>query len=148
MSAPPDEELPADVARLLSAYAATHASRDADGLAALYASDAAIADLAPPISRHGVDVTALRTWFESWSGPVAVEFRDARHWRHGDISVVFALKHTRTRDDAGETSSWWSRVTFALTRTDTGWSIQHEHDSVPFHMDESLRAGLDLAPNM
>ena len=37
-------------------------------------------------------------------------------------------------------------MTLALVRTPDGWKIVHLHESVPFHMDGSQRAALDLEP--
>jgi ketosteroid isomerase-like protein len=40
----------------------------------------------------------------------------------------------------------WFRITFGLRRAAEGWTITHEHESVPFYMDGSLRAAVDLQP--
>jgi PhnB protein len=40
----------------------------------------------------------------------------------------------------------WFRGTLVLRRTDGGWKIVHEHESVPFYMDGSFGAAIDLAP--
>jgi ketosteroid isomerase-like protein len=40
----------------------------------------------------------------------------------------------------------WYRVTLGLRRIDEQWLIVHEHTSVPFYMDGSFRAAVDLAP--
>ena len=37
-------------------------------------------------------------------------------------------------------------MTTALARTDDGWRVIHDHVSVPFHMDGSFRAAIDLEP--
>ena len=39
-----------------------------------------------------------------------------------------------------------ARATFVLRNSENKWLIAHEHSSVPFHMDGSLRAAIDLAP--
>jgi ketosteroid isomerase-like protein len=44
----------------------------------------------------------------------------------------------------GRQEAWWSRATVALVRAPTGWQIMREHSLVPFHMDGSFRAAIDL----
>jgi ketosteroid isomerase-like protein len=38
------------------------------------------------------------------------------------------------------------RATVSLRRHQGGWQIVHEHTSVPFYMDGSLRPAFDLQP--
>ena len=38
------------------------------------------------------------------------------------------------------------RATVCLRKSAGGWKIVHEHESVPFYMDESLRPAFDLEP--
>ena len=64
----------------------------------------------------------------------------------GDMAVVHGLQHTRAWTRGGEEAAWWSRTTRILARTQAGWRITHEHASVPFHMDGSFRAAVDLEP--
>lgn len=40
----------------------------------------------------------------------------------------------------------WFRATVGLRRGDGGWTIMHEHTSVPFYMDGSFKAAIDLQP--
>lgn len=42
--------------------------------------------------------------------------------------------------------SFWMRETVALERAAGKWRIVHEHTSVPFYMDGSLRPAFDLQP--
>jgi len=42
--------------------------------------------------------------------------------------------------------SLWYRLTVGLRKREGQWRIAHTHASVPFYMDESGRAALDLAP--
>jgi PhnB protein len=37
-------------------------------------------------------------------------------------------------------------MTTALARTPEGWRVVHDHVSVPFYMDATERAALDLEP--
>jgi PhnB protein len=42
--------------------------------------------------------------------------------------------------------NFWMRETLCLARRGSGWRIVHEHTSVPFYMDASLRPAFDLEP--
>ena len=62
------------------------------------------------------------------------------------IAYAFGLRHmTGTKTD-GERADLWFRATACLRREDSGWRIAHVHNSVPFAMDGSDRALLDLEP--
>jgi ketosteroid isomerase-like protein len=40
----------------------------------------------------------------------------------------------------------WFRQTLGLLKIDGSWKIAHEHSSVPFYMDGSFKAAVDLKP--
>jgi ketosteroid isomerase-like protein len=42
--------------------------------------------------------------------------------------------------------SFWMRATMCFERINGTWRIVHEHTSVPFYMDGSLRPAFDLQP--
>jgi len=52
---------------------------------------------------------------------------------------------TGTRTN-GEETDVWVRQTLCLRRLEGAWKITHEHTSVPFYMDGSDKAALDLKP--
>ncbi len=54
---------------------------------------------------------------------------------------------SRGTKEGGEAVDLWFRNTLCLKRTSDGWRIVREHASVPFYMDGSLRAAVDLTPN-
>jgi len=47
---------------------------------------------------------------------------------------------------AGRPISFWMRATMCFERIDGAWRFVHEHTSVPFYMDGSLRPAFDLLP--
>lgn len=104
------------------------------------------ADLAPPLVRRGIDQAATQKWLDGWDGPVELLTRDLVIEADGDLALCHGLQHTRARTPWGEEAVWWSRITIALARTKDGWQIVHEHSSVPFYMDGSYRAAVDLEP--
>lgn len=136
----------AAVRGVLAAMASGLKAGDAAAVARCYAPDARIADLAPPLLRRGADAAGIAAWLAGWDGPVAVEHRDLVVEVSDGLAVAHGLQLTRARTHAGEDAAWWSRATFVLARTPGGWRITHAHESVPFHMDGSFRAAVDLAP--
>ena len=88
---------------------------------------------------------ALQAWLDGWDGPVDTTYRDLAVTVSGDLALCHGLVHTRTTR-GGEEAAWWARMTTALARTGDGWRVIHDHVSVPFYMDGSDRAALDLEP--
>jgi ketosteroid isomerase-like protein len=133
------------VMAVLEELGAATRARDAGAVTRLYAEDAWIADLAPPLLHEGTDPVGLQAWFDGWDAPVETEHRDLRIELSGDLALVSALQRTSTRR-GGEDAAWWARVTLGLRRGLEGWRVFHLHESVPFHMDGSFRAAIDLEP--
>jgi ketosteroid isomerase-like protein len=46
----------------------------------------------------------------------------------------------------GEKVDMWLRETLCFRKIDGKWKITHEHESVPFYMDGSFKAAVDLKP--
>jgi ketosteroid isomerase-like protein len=136
----------ADIRAILDDLAAAYRARDATAIGRHYVPDARIADLAPPLLRRGFQPEAIQRWLDGWGGPVEVDTCDVAVDVDGALAVAHGLQHVRTRTRGGEDAAWWSRVTRTFARTPEGWRITHEHDSVPFHMDGSFRAAVDLEP--
>ena len=136
----------ADIRAILEDLSAAYRTKDAQAIGRHYAPGARIADLAPPLLRHGFHPEGIQTWLDGWHGPVDIATRDVVVDVDGALAVAHGLQHVRTRTRSGEDAAWWSRVTRTFARTPAGWRITHEHDSVPFHMDGSFRAAVDLEP--
>jgi ketosteroid isomerase-like protein len=136
---------PAEIRGVLDGIARALHDRDAAAVARHYAPDAAIADLAPPLMHHGLDPAGLQSWLDGWDGPVDVTYRDLAVRVEGGLALCHGLLHTRTTR-GGEEAAWWARMTAALARGPDGWRVIHDHVSVPFYMDGSDRAALDLDP--
>jgi ketosteroid isomerase-like protein len=132
------------VRQVLDAIARAMHDRDAAAVARYFARDATLADLAPPL-RRGVDPDGLQRWLDGWDAPVEVTYRDLSVTVEGRLALCHGLVHTRTAR-GGEPAAWWARMTTALARSDAGWRIIHDHVSVPFYMDGSDRAAIDLEP--
>jgi ketosteroid isomerase-like protein len=119
--------------------------RDARIAAGAYAPDAVIFDLAPPLA-HSIDVDQLSNWLKGWGGPVDQKLHNFKFTVDGDLAVGHGLIHVSTQTNSGEDAAWWMRATVCFARQSGDWKIVHEHTSVPFHMDGSYRAAIDLSP--
>ncbi len=121
-------------------------NRDVAAIAACYAPGAMIYDLAPPLG-HPFDASGLGAWIDTWKGPIDQEGRDFEVLVGGDLAVCYGLvKVSAVTADTVEQAQWWQRLTVCLRKQGGAWKIVHEHASVPFHMDGSFRAAIDLTP--
>jgi ketosteroid isomerase-like protein len=135
-----------EIKAVLEAVRKGHHDKDAAAIGALYTPDAVIFDLAPPLA-HRTDVSGLAAWLDTWEGPVGLEERDLTIEVSGGLAFCHGLsKVSATAKADGQRRQWWQRITVCLRRTEGVWKIVHEHASVPFYMDGSLRAAVDLEP--
>jgi PhnB protein len=123
--------------------------KDADRLMLRCTPDFVQFSLAPPlqyVAETARDQKNLKEWFATWEGPISYEIHDLRIRAGENVAFSYSLNRmSGTRAD-GETSNLWFRVTLCFEKTDDEWKIAHEHDSVPFYMDGSARAAIDLEP--
>ena len=134
-----------EVETILQQLIAAHAARDADAIVGLYAPNAVIYDLSPPLGRRGINRDIISSWLSSWDGPIRIDARDVELTISGDLAFSSGLNRMRGRQN-GEDQDVWFRTTMCLRKIDGHWQIVHEHSSVPFYMDGSDRAALDLEP--
>jgi ketosteroid isomerase-like protein len=124
-----------------------HRDKNVAQLAAQFAPDAAIFNLAPPLTHRGIDREEKQAWFESWSTPIELQPRDFKITISGDLAVCFGfLRMAGTKRGTPSGVNFWMRETLCLERQGSGWHIVHEHTSVPFYMDASTRPAFDLQP--
>lgn len=123
-----------------------HHDRDANAIIAPFASDAVLFDLSPPLA-HRVNAKETAAWLDTWDGPVRRKAHNLEIAVDGDLAFAHGYLHTAAvSKSSGSPSEWWSRATFCFARRAGKWLIVHEHTSVPFYMDGSLKAALDLKP--
>jgi ketosteroid isomerase-like protein len=134
---------------ILNRYEEAIRRRDADAVVADYAPDAVGFDLAPPLVQHGEalrDAGAIRQWFDSWEDDLRITHAIPEILQDGDLAVLYGLQRmTGTKKGEGPVDMWF-RATCALRRIAGEWKIVHIHTSVPFAMDGSDKALLDLTP--
>jgi ketosteroid isomerase-like protein len=126
-----------------------HHNKDAAAIVAEYAKEAVVFDLAPPLAHPGVDREEKQAWLDSWEGPVDQESRDLNITVAGDFAFCHGFfRLGGMKKGASHAVSFWMRATVCLRRDRDAWRIVHEHTSVPFYMDGSLRPAFDLEPEI
>jgi len=122
--------------------------RDAEAMVARFAPDVLVYDLAPPLSSRGAEVQRenLQAWLATKTGPIGYEVRDLRIEVGGAVAFSTGLARMQATGVDGDTAELWLRATSCYRKREGRWEIAHHHESVPFHMDGSLRAAVDLQP--
>lgn len=137
----------ADILALVDSVLKANHDKDAAAFAAPFAPDAAVFNLAPPLVHHGIDLREKQAWLDSWATPVDIESRHLNVTISGDLAICHGFLHlSGTKKGPEGKVSFWMRETLCLERKGGGWRIVHEHASVPFYMDGSLRPAFDLEP--
>jgi ketosteroid isomerase-like protein len=142
----PDET---QITNLLDAYAAAIRDRDARATVACYASDVVVYDLAPPLRippETARDPSHIQQWFDTWDGPIESDAHDLQIVVAEDVAYACGLRHMTGIKTDRERVDLWFRATACFRRERGTWKITHVHNSVPFAMDGSDRALLDLKP--
>lgn len=125
---------------------ALHA-KDVAAIMAHAAPDILTFDLAPPLQRRGEAVReSLAAWFPTFKGPIGYEIRDLEVAASGDAAFCHSLNRITGERTDGFGTNVWIRATICLRKHGGAWKVVHEHTSVPFYMDGSLKAAVDLKP--
>ena len=124
-------------------------NKDTAALIALLTDDAVIFDLAPPLRlgpRESRDPGRLQDWFGTWKTPIIVQSHDLHVAVGSEIANAYGLQHMSGVKTNGQQVDLWYRASACFRRDNGRWRITHIHNSVPFAMDGSEMALLDLRP--
>jgi PhnB protein len=136
----------AQIRALLDDWAQALRAKNADAVVAHLAADIVTFDLAPPLTSTGADPNGLQAWFSTWEGPLGYQIRDLRITAGDDTAFCHCLSRlSGTKVDGGRNEVWF-RLTLCFRKIRGAWKIAHQHESVPFYMDGSYRAAVDLEP--
>jgi len=138
----------AQIRELMNDWAHAVRSKDVNALMSHYAPDIMVFDLAPPLQYKGAEAYRknLELWFPTFRGSIGLELRDLNIAASDDIAFCHSFNRiTGIRTD-DERTDVWARATVCCRKIDGKWRIVHEHQSVPFYMDGSYRAAVDLMP--
>jgi ketosteroid isomerase-like protein len=84
-------------------------------------------------------------WAGGWEGPIQIDAHDGNLFTDGGLAFFSALTRIRGRQ-GGQEQDMGYRTTMCLRKTSGRWRIVCDHSSVPFYMDGSYRAAVDLKP--
>jgi PhnB protein len=131
---------------LIEAWAQAVRAKDVDGALSHSAADIVIFDLAPPLMSTGPDADGLQAWFSTWQGPLGYEIHDLSITAGDDVAFCHCLTRLSGTKVDGEQIDVWFRQTLCFRKIAGAWKTAHQHESVPFYMDGSYRAAVDLKP--
>ena len=138
----------AQIKELIDGWVKAVRAKDLDRVMSNYAPDILLFDLAPPLLCRGSDAyrSNWEEWFASWQGPIGYEIRDLSITAGDDVAFSHSLNRISGTRTNAEKTDVWVRATACFRKMNNKWLIAHEHVSVPFYMDGSDKAALDLNP--
>lgn len=101
--------------------------------------------LAPPLVADE-DAESLEAWFDTWQGDIGYELRDLKIVAGDGVAFSHSLNHMTGKRTDGEMTDLWFRHTLGFRKISNAWKMVHMHESVPFKMDGSYKAAIDLKP--
>jgi PhnB protein len=135
----------AAIRKLLDDRAAAFRAKDAEGIVAKSTPDMIAYTLAPPLKTEPT-LAGLKAWLKTWKGGLIYEIRDLNIDAGDEIAFATSLVRMGGEKTDGVKAVLWQRVTTGFRKISGVWWIVHEHTSVPFYMDGSLKAAVDLEP--
>ncbi|WP_433086514.1 nuclear transport factor 2 family protein [Dactylosporangium sp. CA-052675] len=139
-----------EIRDVIEGKAALLETGDARAIMAYYAPSYVEYTLAPPLRQpgDGRDPAPLESWMATFEAPPRREVTRLEITADGDVAFATSLDRlSAVPRGSAEGFSLWFRVTLGLRRIDGRWLVTHEHESVPFEMDGSLRASVGLTPS-
>ncbi|HEX2928229.1 MAG TPA: SgcJ/EcaC family oxidoreductase [Candidatus Binatia bacterium] len=138
----------AQIRKLVDNWAKALRGKDVDGLMANYATDMVLFDLAPPLQYKGAAAyrKSWEQWLPTFQGPIGFDRREVNITAGNDVAFFHCLNRITGKRKDGTESDVWVRATVCFRKIDGEWMVAHEHVSVPFYMDGSYKAAIDLKP--
>ena len=139
----------AQIRTLLDDLASAIRAKDADRALSYYAAENVQFLLAPPLQYAGanaMDKQGLEAWFATFEGTIGYEVRGLSITTRDEIAFSHSLSRISGTKIDGEKPDVWVRSTVCFCKVDGQWKITHQHESVPFYMDGSYKAAIDLKP--
>jgi ketosteroid isomerase-like protein len=139
----------AEIRGLINDWVKAVRTKDINRILLHYAPEILSFDLAPPLAYEGREACRKNweDWFATFQGPVGYEFIDLSIFAGGGVAFSHSLNRITGKRTSGEETDVWVRATVGYLWTNGNWMITHEHVSVPFYMDGSYRAAVDLKPD-
>ena len=124
-------------------------NKDADEILSHYAAYNVMFVMAPPLQytpANSPGANGIKEWFATWDGPIGYEVRDVKIAADDGVAFSHSLNRMSGTKTDGEKVDMWLRETLCFRKFDGQWKIAHQHESVPFYMDGSYKAAVDLKP--
>jgi ketosteroid isomerase-like protein len=134
------------IRRVIENWANALRNKDAKGVLSHYAPHLVHFSLAPPLLSTASDANGLNAWFATWQGPIGYEIRDLSVTVGNNVAFSHSLNRMHGTKTDGTKGDLWFRYTSGFQKINGEWRIAHEHESVPFYMDGSYNAAVDLQP--
>ena len=131
---------------MINDYAKAIRAKDADGVLRHLSSDIVCFDLAPPLKVEGKDRKGLEDWFATWRGGIEYDVTDVSIVAGDKVAFARSLNRIGGTKVDGNKTSVWVRSTVCFEQRGAEWKVVHVHASVPFYMDGSVKAAVDLHP--
>ncbi len=138
-----------EIQALIADWAEAHRGKDPDRVMCHYADGNVQFLMAPPLQYDAArpwDRNTIAAWFSTFDGPLGYEAADVKITSAEDIAFAHFLNRLSGVAIHGGPFTMWNRMTLGLRKTGGKWRITHVHSSVPFYMDGSFRAAVDLQP--
>ena len=138
----------AEIHDLIDDWVKAVRAKDINRIMPHYAPGVLSFDLAPPLAYEGREACRKNweDWFSTFQGPIAYEIHNLSIASAGSLAFSHSLNRITGKRTSGEETDVWVRATVGYRKTSGKWMITHEHVSVPFYMDGSYRAAVDLKP--
>jgi ketosteroid isomerase-like protein len=138
----------AQIHALIESWAKALRAKSVDALMSHRAPDILLYDLAPPLLYRGADAyrKGLEEWFATFQGSIGYEIRDLRITAGDDVAFSTSLNWIGGARTNGEQTNVWVRATLCFQKQGGDWTLIHDHVSVPFYMDGTYKAAIDLEP--
>ena len=127
-------------------WAKAIAEKNADKAAEFFADDVVSFELAPPLKHIGFDRRLLNGWFATWDGMINYDITDQVVEVSDRLAISRSIDHMVGKRNDGQLVDIWTRSTVCFRKENDTRKVIHLHSSVPFYMDGSLKAAVDLKP--
>jgi ketosteroid isomerase-like protein len=147
------------IRKLIDDWTKALRAKDVEGIMSNYAAEIVSFDIAPPLRqrlRAAAYRKGLEEWFSTFEGSIGYEVSELEIAVSGDLGLAHSINHMSGQRKLGENTDIqvqsveemdvWVRSTIEFRKINGKWKITHEHVSVPFYMDGSYKAAIDLKP--
>jgi ketosteroid isomerase-like protein len=138
-----------EIRQVIEGKAGALQTGDVKALLRYYAGEVVDFGLAPPLRQltDPQDPEPIERWLATFETPPRREVTQLEITAGTDVAFATSIDSLSATPKGGaEGFTLWFRATVGLRKIDGHWLVTHEHESVPFEMDGSFRASIDLKP--